>query len=39
MNFEFMPELKWDFGYPLVLAAMLGACGSLYVYFKRSGWF
>jgi magnesium transporter len=39
MNFEFMPELRWDFGYPLVLAAMLGACGSLYVYFKRSGWF
>jgi magnesium transporter len=39
MNFDFMPELKWDLGYPLVLAAMLGACGSLYVYFKRSGWF
>jgi magnesium transporter len=39
MNFDFMPELKWNLGYPLVLAAMLGACGSLYVYFKRSGWF
>ena len=39
MNFDFMPELKWDLGYPLVLASMLGACGSLYVYFKRSGWF
>jgi magnesium transporter len=39
MNFDFMPELKWDLGYPLVLAAMLGACASLYVYFKRSGWF
>ncbi len=32
-----MPELKWDLGYPLVLAAMLGACGSLYVYLKHSG--
>jgi magnesium transporter len=39
MNFEFMPELKWDLAYPLVLVGMLGACGSLYIYFKRSGWF
>jgi magnesium transporter len=39
MNFDFMPELRWSFGYPLVLGGMLVACGSLYVYFKRSGWF
>jgi magnesium transporter len=39
MNFEFMPELKWPLGYPLALGMMLGACGVLYVYLKRSGWF
>ncbi len=39
MNFEFMPELRWQFGYPLVMGIMLAACGSLYVYFKRSRWF
>jgi magnesium transporter len=39
MNFEFMPELRWPLGYPLAWGMMLGACGVLYVYFKRSGWF
>jgi len=39
MNFEFMPELRWPLGYPLTLGTMLGVCGLLYVYFKRSGWF
>jgi magnesium transporter len=39
MNFEFMPELRWPLGYPLALGMMLGACGVLYVYLKRSGWF
>jgi magnesium transporter len=39
MNFEFIPELKWHLGYPLVVGLMLGACGFLYFHFKRSGWF
>jgi magnesium transporter len=38
MNFEHMPELKWTFGYPLVLAAMAVICLGLYRYFKRAGW-
>ena len=38
MNFEHMPELRWTFGYPLVLAVMVVACGSLYRYFKKVGW-
>lgn len=38
MNFENMPELKWDWGYPLVLAVMFGICGSLYWRFKKAGW-
>jgi magnesium transporter len=39
MNFEYMPELRWSYSYPLVMGVMLGACGLLYVYFKRLGWF
>jgi magnesium transporter len=38
MNFEHMPELKWTFGYPVVVAGILVACGFLYWQFKRSGW-
>ncbi len=38
MNFEHMPELRWTFGYPLVLAVMLTVCGSLFRAFKRAGW-
>ena len=38
MNFKFMPELEWHYGYPAVMAVMLGACGYLYYRFKRSGW-
>jgi magnesium transporter len=38
MNFEHMPELKWTFGYPLVLAVMLSICSFLYWRFRRSGW-
>ncbi len=38
MNFETMPELKWDFGYPMALATIIGACGILFWRFRRSGW-
>jgi magnesium transporter len=38
MNFDHMPELRWRFGYPLVLAIILVACTALYRRFKRSGW-
>jgi magnesium transporter len=38
MNFDVMPELKWAWGYPLVMGIMVGACGFLYWQFKRSGW-
>jgi magnesium transporter len=38
MNFELMPELRWWWGYPLTLGAMLVACAALYRGFKRSGW-
>ncbi len=38
MNFEHMPELRWTFGYPLVVAAMVTICALLYRRFRRSGW-
>jgi magnesium transporter len=38
MNFEFMPELGWRFGYPLALAAMAVAGVLPYLYFKRRRW-
>jgi magnesium transporter len=38
MNFDHMPELRWELGYPGVLALMLVLCFSLWRYFKRVGW-
>lgn len=38
MNFEYMPELRWVFGYPLVLLVMALIAGGLLVYFRRRGW-
>ena len=38
MNFEHMPELEWQYGYPLALLAMVFACYGLYRNFKHRGW-
>ncbi len=38
MNFDTMPELRWDLGYPIVLAAMAAIVGVMYRVFKKSGW-
>jgi magnesium transporter len=38
MNFRFMPELEWPYGYPLVLVVILSLCVLLYRGFKRNGW-
>ena len=38
MNFDFMPELKWRFGYPAALSAMAVVSGYLYYRFRKSGW-
>jgi magnesium transporter len=38
MNFTWIPELEFHYGYPLALLAMLTACWLLYRGFKRSGW-
>lgn len=38
MNFEYMPELHWIWGYPAVLLAMMGVALSLVVFFRRKDW-
>lgn len=38
MNFEFMPELHWTLGYPLVIVAMILSALLPYLFFKRRGW-
>ncbi len=38
MNFDFMPELKWKYGYPVALGLIVVACALLYRRFKRLGW-
>lgn len=38
MNFEFMPELKWAWGYPVLWLIMLSITGCLLFYFYRKGW-
>jgi magnesium transporter len=38
MNFDFMPELRWHYGYLITIGAMVTICGSLWVQFRRIGW-
>jgi len=38
MNFEHMPELKWQFGYPAALGLIALSCALLYRRFRRAGW-
>jgi magnesium transporter len=38
MNFEYMPELGWRFGYPLSLLVIAAICGWLWWRFRRAGW-
>jgi magnesium transporter len=38
MNFKFMPELDWEFGYPVIMLFMLGLCSFLFYRFKRAAW-
>ena len=38
MNFKFMPELEWKYGYPMALSIMIFVCWILHRRFKRAGW-
>lgn len=38
MNFKVMPELQWNYGYPLALLVIVAVCVFIYLRFKRSDW-
>lgn len=38
MNFEFMPELQFKFGYPMAIGMMIFVAAAPLYYFKRKGW-
>jgi magnesium transporter len=38
MNFEHMPELKWSYGYYVVVSGIAAICVLLYVRFRQHGW-
>jgi magnesium transporter len=38
MNFQFMPELNWRYGYPFVVSLTIGSCLIVFYFFRRAGW-
>lgn len=38
MNFQYMPELQWHYGYPVVVSVTIAICGLLHRALKRAGW-
>jgi magnesium transporter len=38
MNFKYMPELSWRWGYPMVWGVILLSVGGMLLYFKRKKW-
>jgi magnesium transporter len=38
MNFQFMPELHWRYGYFAAVLVIVAVCGFLYSRFRRSRW-
>jgi magnesium transporter len=38
MNFRFMPEVDWQFGYPFALGLMIASVAAPFIYFRRKGW-
>lgn len=38
MNFHYIPELDWHYGFPLSLALMVACSTGPYLYFKKRGW-
>lgn len=39
MNFKYMPELTWRYGYPAVIVVSIVLCAVLLISFKRKKWF
>jgi magnesium transporter len=39
MNFEFMPELRWRWSYPMLWSVLIIVGAAMVVYFKKKKWF
>jgi magnesium transporter len=37
-NFEYLPELKWHWAYPVLWIIMLGIITGMIIYFRRKKW-
>lgn len=38
MNFQYMPELEWRWGYPLIWLVILLTGGAMLLFFRRKRW-
>jgi magnesium transporter len=38
MNFQYMPELRWKYGYPAMLALMAVVVVAIYIWFRKKRW-
>ena len=38
MNFDYLPELHWKYGYPVVMAVTAAICLGIHRTLKRNGW-
>jgi len=38
MNFKFMPELEWHYGYFAVIIVTIAICFTMFYFFRKSGW-
>jgi len=38
MNFDLMPELRWQYGYPFAIVLMLVSAVLPFAYFRKRGW-
>lgn len=39
MNFDFMPELRWKWGYPAIMILMISSALGMVFYMRRKKWF
>ncbi|WP_409291992.1 magnesium/cobalt transporter CorA [Peribacillus sp. SCS-37] len=38
MNFDYMPELHWKYGFPLIIGLMIIISTSMFLFFYKKGW-
>jgi magnesium transporter len=38
MNFKYMPELEWHYGYPMIWLVMLAIGVTMLIFFKKRNW-